>query len=101
MFGGHDDLDTEDDAEKSDIPIHAFDLVDRRRMPPRLHGGRQLWRNMLDHFDAVTIGLTATPAAHTWLTFNEVVFRYDTEQAPCRMAIWSTTTRSRSAPMSG
>ena len=36
---------------------------------------------MLDHFDAVKIGLTATPAAHTLSLFNEVAYRYTTDEA--------------------
>ena len=42
-------------------------------MPSRLHVGRavSVWRNTLDHFDAIKIGLTATPAAHTMAYFNE------------------------------
>lgn len=35
----------------------------------------------MNHFDAVKIGLTATPAAHTTSYFNNVVFRYTYEQA--------------------
>ena len=38
----------------------------RRRVSPRLLGpGASVWRKTLDHFDAIKIGLTATPAAHT------------------------------------
>ena len=36
-----------------------------------------VWRNTLDHFDAIKVGLTATPAAHTTAYFGDVVFRYD------------------------
>jgi type I restriction enzyme R subunit len=51
-------------------------------VPPRLTSAElSVWRNTLDHFDAVKIGLTATPAAHTKAYFNEVVFRYEYEQA--------------------
>jgi type I restriction enzyme R subunit len=50
------DPDYEDeDTGRLDIPIHAF--------------------------DAVKIGLTATPAAHTLSLFNEVVYRYTTDEA--------------------
>src|SRR5262249_7688531 len=35
----------------------------------------------LDHFDAIKIGLTATPAAHTTSYFKEVVYRYEYERA--------------------
>ncbi len=39
------------------------------------------WRAVLDHFDAIKIGLTATPAAHTKAYFQDVVYRYTYEQA--------------------
>jgi type I restriction enzyme R subunit len=40
-----------------------------------------LWRNTLDHFDAIKIGLTATPAAHTKAYFRDVVYRYEYARA--------------------
>jgi len=40
-----------------------------------------VWRNVLDHFDATKVGLTATPAAHTKAYFKDVVFRYEYERA--------------------
>jgi type I site-specific restriction endonuclease len=40
-----------------------------------------VWRNVLDYFDAIKIGLTATPAPHSLSLFNEVVYRYTTEEA--------------------
>ena len=40
-----------------------------------------VWRNTLNHFDAIKIGLTATPAAHTVALFGAPVFRYSVEQA--------------------
>jgi type I restriction enzyme, R subunit len=76
------DEEIEEDAEKLDIPIHAFDLV----IADECHRGytaseTAVWRNTLDHFDAVKIGLTATPAAHTTAYFKDVVFRYEYERA--------------------
>src|SRR5206468_1142764 len=61
----------EDDAEQLTIPIHAFDLV----IADECHRGytaaeTSLWRNTLEHFDAVRIGLTATPAVHTTSYFG-------------------------------
>ena len=41
----------------------------------------RVWRNTLDHFDAIKIGLTATPAAHTTAYFNDVVYRYEYARA--------------------
>jgi type I restriction enzyme R subunit len=72
----------DDDAEQLDIPIHAFDVV----IADECHRGYSsaevsTWRKTLDHFDAIKIGLTATPAAHTKAYFNDVVFRYEYERA--------------------
>src|SRR5204863_5927144 len=71
-----------EDAEKLDIPIHAFDLL----IADECHRGYTsselaAWRQTLDHFDAIKIGLTATPAAHTTAYFKDVVFRYEYERA--------------------
>ena len=72
----------DEDAEKLDIPIHAFDLV----IADECHRGytaseEAVWRETLDHFDAIKIGLTATPAAHTTAYFKDIVFRYEFERA--------------------
>ena len=40
-----------------------------------------VWRETINHFDAIKIGLTATPAAHTSALFGPPVFRYTVEQA--------------------
>lgn len=76
------DPDIEEDADRIDIPIHAFDLI----IADECHRGysaqeTSIWRNTLQHFDAVRVGLTATPAAHTVALFGEPVFRYGVEQA--------------------
>lgn len=39
------------------------------------------YRRVLDHFDAVKIGLTATPALHTTQIFGEPTFRYSYREA--------------------
>lgn len=39
------------------------------------------YRRVLDHFDAVKIGLTATPALHTTQVFGEPVFTYSYREA--------------------
>jgi type I restriction enzyme R subunit len=72
----------DDEAEPLDIPIHAFDLV----IADECHRGYtsaelSVWRNTLDHFDAIKVGLTATPAAHTKAYFKDVVYRYEYERA--------------------
>ena len=81
IFGiGDEEID--EDAGKLDIPIHAFDVI----VADECHRGYtsaelSAWRNTLEHFDAIKIGLTATPAAHTTAYFREVVTRYDYETA--------------------
>lgn len=84
LFGkvGMFDTSEDDDADKIDIPIHAFDLI----IADECHRGytsseESKWREVLNHFDAVKIGLTATPAAHTTSYFKDVVYRYDYERA--------------------
>ncbi len=76
------DAEREDDADTLDIPIHAFDLI----VADECHRGytaheTSIWRDTLQHFDAIRMGLTATPAAHTVALFGEPVFRYGVEQA--------------------
>jgi type I restriction enzyme R subunit len=80
VWGGEEEI--EDDAEKLDIPIHAFDLI----VADECHRGYTssevgIWRRTLDHFDAIKIGLTATPAAHTTSYFKDIVYRYEYERA--------------------
>src|SRR6202521_4658857 len=80
VWGGEEEV--EDEAEKLDIPIHAFDLI----VADECHRGYTssevaIWRKALDHFDAIKIGLTATPAAHTTSFFKDVVYRYEYERA--------------------
>jgi type I restriction enzyme R subunit len=76
------DEELDEDASKLNIPIHAFDLV----IADECHRGYTsseagLWRKTLDHFDAIKVGLTATPAAHTTAYFKDIVYRYTYEQA--------------------
>ena len=77
-----DEPEEEEEVERINIPVHAFDLV----IADECHRGYtaaelSLWRNTLDHFDAIKIGLTATPAAHTMAYFKEPVFRYEYDRA--------------------
>ncbi|MCW8129987.1 MAG: DEAD/DEAH box helicase family protein [Planctomycetota bacterium] len=72
----------DDDVTKLDIPIHAFDVI----IADECHRGYtaqelSVWRDTLDHFDAVKIGLTATPAKHTAAYFKDIVFRYEYQTA--------------------
>jgi type I restriction enzyme R subunit len=81
VFSGEGD-DIDDDAEQIKIPIHAFDCI----IADECHRGyttaeQSVWRGVLDHFDAIKIGLTATPAAHTKAYFNDIVFRYEYARA--------------------
>lgn len=81
-IGPDDETPDPEAPDRLDIPIHAFDTV----IADECHRGYtsqevSVWRQTLDHFDAVKIGLTATPAAHTTSYFSEVVFRYPYERA--------------------
>ncbi len=76
------DSEAEADADRLDIPIHAFDLV----LVDECHRGYtaqelSIYRATINHFDGIKIGLTATPAAHTTAVFGPPVFRYTVEQA--------------------
>jgi type I restriction enzyme R subunit len=72
----------EEDADTLNIPIHAFDLI----VADECHRGysskeMSVWRNTLEHFDAIKIGLTATPASHTTAYFENIAYRYEYERA--------------------
>lgn len=76
------DQDDESDAGVLHMPIHAFDVI----VADECHRGYTAteegkWRQVLNHFDAVKIGLTATPAAHTLAYFENMVYQYRLEQA--------------------
>ena len=82
VFGTAGEDAIEDDADRLEIPIHAFDLI----VADECHRGYtsqelSVWRSTLDHLDAVKIGLTATPAAHTAAYFTDKAFAYGYEQA--------------------
>src|SRR5579883_1425615 len=87
LFGGRAafearDESAEEDARELDIPIHTFDLV----IADECHRGYtaqelSTWRDTLDHFDAIKVGLTATPAAHTTAYFEHVAYRYPYDRA--------------------
>lgn len=87
LFGGEgaltiDGESVDADAERLEIPIHAFDLI----VADECHRGysakeRAIWRDTLDHFDAIKVGLTATPAAHTMAYFENLAYRYDYDDA--------------------
>ncbi len=85
LFGMPEEWDPEgreDDAAQIDIPIHAFDLI----IADECHRGyraseQSKWREVLAHFDATTIGLTATPAVHTAAYFGPPIFEYGYQRA--------------------
>ncbi|WP_280265773.1 DEAD/DEAH box helicase family protein [Nocardia wallacei] len=87
LFGGERVLSAHDeevdaDVRQLDIPIHTFDLI----VADECHRGysgreRAVWRDTLDYFDAIKIGLTATPAAHTLAYFENIEYRYDYQRA--------------------
>ena len=70
------------DAEPLTIPSHAFDMI----IADECHRGytskeTNVWRNVLNHFDAIKVGLTATPASHTVGYFGKPIFNYPLQQA--------------------
>jgi type I restriction enzyme, R subunit len=81
IFGVGDEA-VDDDADRLNIPVHAFDVI----VADECHRGYtsqeiSTWRATLEHFDAIKIGLTATPASHTTAYFSHKVFEYGYEQA--------------------
>lgn len=88
LFGAPDEIpwgadsEIELDASRLNIPIHAFDLI----IADECHRGytaneESKWREVLDHFDGIKVGLTATPATHTIAYFKDIVYRYEYERA--------------------
>ncbi len=80
-FTNNDETGDEEEA-RLPMPIHAFDLV----IADECHRGYtasalSLWRDTLRHFDAIQIGLTATPVPHTLAHFEHLAFRYEYEAA--------------------
>lgn len=79
---GFGDPEEEGDADRLPITAHAFDLI----VADECHRGYtanelNIWRDTLEYFDAIKIGLTATPAAHTLAYFENVAYRYEYERA--------------------
>jgi type I restriction enzyme R subunit len=78
----HEDEEKDDDDDRLAIPSHAFDLI----IADECHRGytskeTNVWRNVLNHFDAVKVGLTATPASHTVAYFGKPIFNYPLQTA--------------------
>jgi type I restriction enzyme R subunit len=79
---GAGDPEIDEEAKEIKIPIHAFDVI----IADECHRGytskeTNIWRSVLNHFDAIKIGLTATPASHTVAYFGCPVYRYTVEEA--------------------
>ncbi len=85
LFGLPADVQSEElelEGEQIDIPIHAFDVI----IADECHRGytaaeESKWREVLNHFDGIVIGLTATPAAHTTAYFGPPIYEYGYQQA--------------------
>jgi len=76
------DVDDESDAGVLDIPIHVFDAL----YADECHRGYTAsedskWREVLNHFDGLIIGQTATPAAHTSGYFGKPIYSYGIQRA--------------------
>jgi len=62
-----------------DYPIETFDFIITDECHRSIYN---LWRQVLEYFDAFIIGLTATPSSHTYAFFNQnLVMEYSHERA--------------------
>jgi len=62
-----------------EIPIETFDFIVTDECHRSIYN---LWRQVLEYFDAFIIGLTATPSSHTYAFFNQnLVMEYSHERA--------------------
>lgn len=86
-FTDDDDEESDDDATgtprevtyNKDYPPEFFDFIIIDECHRSIYN---LWRQVLDYFDAFLIGLTATPNRHTYAFFNQnVVSEYTHQQA--------------------
>lgn len=69
----------EEVAYNAAVPIETFDVVITDECHRSIY---HLWSQVLSYFDAFQIGLTATPAKHTYAYFRQnVVFSYPYEKA--------------------
>src|SRR5438309_9599509 len=66
-------------AYNPSIPIETFDFIWTDECHRSIYN---LWRQVLEYFDAYIIGLTATPSKQTFGFFNQnLVMEYGHEQA--------------------
>ena len=77
-----------------DVPIETFDVIITDECHRSIYN---LWRQVLDYFDAFLIGLTATPSKQTFGFFRQnLVMEYTREQAVAdRVNVDSDTYRIR------
>ena len=62
-----------------DVPIDTFDFIITDECHRSIYN---LWRQVLEYFDAFIVGLTATPSAQTYGFFQKnIVMEYDHKQA--------------------
>ena len=62
-----------------DVPIDTFDFIITDECHRSIYN---LWRQVLEYFDAFLVGLTATPSAQTYGFFQKnIVMEYDHKQA--------------------
>ena len=71
------------------FPIEEFDFVITDECHRSIY---DLWRQVLEYFDAFLIGLTATPSKQTIGFFNQnLVMEYSHQQAVADGIMWTTT----------
>ena len=70
---------TKEVAYNPDVPIEMFDMIIIDECHRSIYN---LWKQVLDYFDAFLVGLTATPDSRTFAFFHQnVVSEYPHEQA--------------------
>ncbi|MDP2828864.1 MAG: DEAD/DEAH box helicase family protein [Sulfuricellaceae bacterium] len=79
------------------VPVETFDFIIIDECHRSIYN---LWKQVLDYYDASLIGLTATPDKRTFGFFNENIVAEYTSSNPWPMASTSVTTCMRSKPKS-
>jgi type I restriction enzyme R subunit len=71
-----------------DVPIETYDFIVTDECHRSIYN---LWRQVLEYFDAFLIGLTATPSKHTLGFFDQnLVTEYTHERAGGMASTWAT-----------
>lgn len=80
LFGGGEETQqTKDVVYNSKIPLETFDFIITDECHRSIYN---VWRQVLEYFDAFLIGLTATPSLQTFGFFNQnLVMEYPHERA--------------------